>query len=89
MNLLAIIALAVTCLTPGIATWNGFQDTLVPAYFYPGAEWDKMIAAGAGIIIANPGSGPGASYDSNYGLYINKTRKVPIDVSIFLKVGGI
>jgi len=74
--ILLIGALAMTA-----SAWNGVQKTLVPAYFYPGPLWDKMISAGAGMVIANPNSGPGSSYDSNYGNYINKTRKAKIDVS--------
>ena len=73
---------AVFCLAVAAnAAWNGAQKTLVPAYFYPGPLWDQMITAGAGIVIANPNSGPGSSYDSMYGTYINKTRKASIDVS--------
>jgi hypothetical protein len=40
----------------------------VPAYVYPGAEWDRLIAAvpTVGIIVANPADGPGAIVDSTY-----------------------
>jgi len=80
MKYIFFLAMAIS-LSPSLDAWNGYQDTLVPAYFYPGPLWDQMISAGAGIIIANPNSGPGSSYDPSYGTYINKTRKVPIDVS--------
>ncbi len=80
-NILSLICLVI-CHTTIHAAWNGAQKTLVPAYFYPGTYWDNMISTGAGIIIANPNSGPGSSYDSNYNTYINKARNANIDVSI-------
>ena len=80
MKQILFFGLAVCLSSLSIEAWNGFQDTLVPAYFYPGPLWDQMINVGAGIVIANPNSGPGTSFDPTYGLYINKTRKVPIDV---------
>ena len=81
-NFLALSCLAI-CFTPLQAVWNGAQKTLVPAYFYPPSSyWDNMISTGAGIIIANPNSGPGTSFDSNYNTYINKARKANINVSI-------
>ena len=43
-----------------------------------------MISIGAGIIIANPNSGPGDEFDSEYEIYINKARDATIDVSIVL-----
>jgi len=43
-----------------------------------------MITIGAGIIVANPNSGPGTAFDSNYNMYINKARKAGINVSIHL-----
>jgi hypothetical protein len=46
----------------------------------PGALWDQMIQAGAGIIVANPNSGPGSQSDPMYATYIAKARNVPIDV---------
>ncbi len=35
----------------------------VPAYFAPGPEWQRVIAAAptVGMVIINPGSGPGTS----------------------------
>ena len=41
MSLVITFGLAFACFTQSIVAWNGFQDTLVPAYFYPGSEWDK------------------------------------------------
>ena len=41
-----------------------------------------MISIGAGIIIANPNSGPGDEFDSEYEIYINKARDATIDVSM-------
>ncbi|RPK67416.1 Spherulation-specific family 4 [Streptomyces sp. ADI96-02] len=44
------------------------QKVSVPAYFYPGATWDRLIEAGSGVglAIANPDNGPGAGQDSQY-----------------------
>ena len=45
------------------------MNLLVPAYFYPGENWDKLTAAASrvGIVaIANPNSGPGAASDAMY-----------------------
>jgi hypothetical protein len=65
------------------------QVVLVPAYFYPSGNvcggtlgyWDCLVTAAAtypavgagGLIIANPGNGPGSSYDPLYGQAINAT----------------
>jgi len=46
-----------------------------------GEIWDKLISVGAGIVIANPESGPGAAADENYTKYIQKTRDASIAVS--------
>jgi len=46
----------------------GASRMFVPAYVYPGVEWDRLIAAAptVGIIVANPADGPGAIVDSTY-----------------------
>ena len=40
----------------------------VPAYYAPGAEWNRLIAAAptVGMIVFNPASGPGTSTDAAY-----------------------
>lgn len=40
-----------------------------------------MISVGAGIVIANPDSGPGAALDDNYVKYIQKARDAGIAVT--------
>ncbi|MBN2041996.1 MAG: spherulation-specific family 4 protein [Spirochaetes bacterium] len=55
-------------------------NLLVPAYFYPGAEWDRLINKSSGIpgriyIIANPDNGPGLKKDKNYETAIDKFRE--------------
>ena len=37
----------------------------VPAYFYPGADWQRLIAGApvVGMIVFNPASGPGTARD--------------------------
>ena len=46
----------------------GTSRMFVPAYVYPGPEWDRLIAAAptVGIIVANPADGPGAAVDATY-----------------------
>ncbi len=52
------------------------QQSLLPAYFYPGATWQAALstaAAGASIIV-NPSSGPGSTFDPNYAQVIDAAR---------------
>ncbi|HEX2656931.1 MAG TPA: spherulation-specific family 4 protein [Polyangia bacterium] len=46
----------------------GGQRLFVPAYIYPGAEWERIIAAAptVGVVVANPSDGPGAVVDPLY-----------------------
>ncbi len=53
------------------------MNLLVPAYFYPGANWDKLTAAASrvGIVaIANPNNGPGKASDAKYTTAITNLR---------------
>ena len=54
----------------------------VPAYFAPGPQWQRMIAAAptVGMVIINPASGPGASADPGYTQVIAQARAVGIIV---------
>lgn len=52
---------------------------LVPAYIYPeaGGAWDQMTAAASKVpvmAILNPDSGPGTSFDANYGTAVDHLR---------------
>ena len=52
---------------------------IVPAYFYPGVEWDRLSHRAAQIpgrlyAIANPANGPGAAADKNYRAAISTLR---------------
>lgn len=50
---------------------------LVPAYFYPPAEWDGLNFAAPRVpllVIVNPGSGPGVAPDPNYVAAVNNLR---------------
>jgi hypothetical protein len=40
----------------------------IPAYFYPGPQWDRLVAAAptVGMIIFNPANGPGLVADPQY-----------------------
>ena len=54
----------------------------VPAYFAPGPEWQRLIAAAptVGMIIVNPASGPGTSTDPQYTQAIAQARAAGIVV---------
>ena len=54
----------------------------VPAYFAPGPEWQRVIAAAptVGMVIINPASGPGASTDLQYAQVIAQARAAGIIV---------
>ena len=52
------------------------RNILVPAYFYPGADWTRMCATlpvGA-IAVMNPNSGPGTTTDGNYTTAVSACR---------------
>ena len=55
---------------------------VIAAYFYPGALWDRMAAAGRkiGTVIMNPASGPGNAIDQNYVAAVAKVRAAGIRV---------
>jgi len=63
------------------AVFDGIQQTIIPAYMYPGVSWDTMKAQKPAIIIANPSSGPGTFLHSNYKAYISKARNSGSKVS--------
>jgi hypothetical protein len=54
----------------------------VPAYFQPGSDWDRLIAAAptVGMIVFNPNSGPGSSTDAKYTAAIAKAQAAGIIV---------
>src|SRR5882672_2003220 len=54
----------------------------VPAYFAPGPEWQRVIAAAptVGMVIINPASGPGTSTDPQYTQVIAQARAAGIIV---------
>jgi hypothetical protein len=54
----------------------------VPAYFAPGPEWQRVIAAAptVGMVIINPASGPGTSTDPGYAQVIAQARAAGIIV---------
>ncbi len=54
----------------------------VPAYFAPGPDWQRMIAAAptVGMVIINPASGPGTSTDPQYTQVIAQARAAGIIV---------
>ncbi len=60
----------------------GASRMFVPAYVYPGADWDRLIAAAptVGIIVANPADGPGAIVDSTYVDAMARARQVGVMV---------
>jgi Spherulation-specific family 4 len=75
---LAVLGAALTLLVAGTGQADaGTVTALVPAYFYPGSNWD-MLDQAAGIIpveaIMNPASGPGSSVDPNYVTAVNNLQ---------------
>jgi Spherulation-specific family 4 len=54
----------------------------VPAYFYPGPEWERLVAAAptVGMIIFNPASGPGQASDPQYAKAVADAKAVGIVV---------
>jgi hypothetical protein len=61
---------------------SGSVRLAVPAYFAPGPEWQRLIAAAptVGMIIVNPASGPGTSTDPQYTQAIAQARAAGIIV---------
>lgn len=56
---------------------------IVPLYEYPsfaGSGWDDLGALGYGAVIANPASGPGAVYNSDWGREIDSARAAGMKV---------
>jgi|GEM_PF-1971912 len=52
---------------------------MVPAYFYPGSDWDRMAVQAAKMpgqfyAIVNVNSGPGYGYDASYGAAIKELQ---------------
>jgi hypothetical protein len=58
----------------------------VPAYFYPGPQWDRLIAAAptVGMIIFNPASGPGQAADPQYTTAISEAKAAGIVVLAYV-----
>ncbi len=52
----------------------------IPAYFYPDAQWDAVVAAGAkaAVMIVNPDSGAGAAADPVYAEAITRAKNAGI-----------
>ena len=65
---------------PAPASGKSRQSVAVPAYFYPGTDWNAAVAAepGIGIMVANVNSGPGTSVDPNYATAISRARSAGI-----------
>jgi len=56
---------------------------IVPLYFYPGSEWDTVIAYASKVnilAIINPDSGPIVPVDSTYAQYMNKLKSAGIEM---------
>jgi len=60
----------------------GTVRVAVPAYFYPGADWQRLIAGApvVGMIVFNPASGPGTARDPNYTDAIAQAKAAGITV---------
>jgi len=56
---------------------------IVPLYFYPGSEWDTVIAYASKVnilAIINPDSGPVVPVDSSYKTYMSKMKAAGIEL---------
>ena len=64
----------------GGAVRRGSVRLVVPAYYTPGADWQRIIAASdvVGMIIFNPNNGPGVTTDPAYMSAIAKARAAGI-----------
>lgn len=62
----------------------------VPSYFWPGADWDRMIAAKPALVVINPDSGPGDSVSLDYREAVKQcaAAKVPVLGYIATTWGG-
>ncbi len=51
-------------------------QSILPAYFYPGATWQTALATAtsSSTIVVNPDSGPGSSFDPQYAQVIREAR---------------
>jgi Spherulation-specific family 4 len=60
--------MADTRLTASTASQSCPLQSILPAYFYPGASWQTALATAtsSSTIIVNPSSGPGTSPDPKY-----------------------
>src|SRR5688572_12572672 len=58
------------------------QQTIIPAYFYPGPLWDQAIAAGPTVstMIMNPASGPGSARNIDYVNVVTRAQAAGINV---------
>ncbi|MET9670278.1 spherulation-specific family 4 protein [Streptomyces sp. NPDC006475] len=65
------------------------QKVSVPAYFYPGAHWDRLIDSGEaiGMAVANPASGPGSDADEQYTATMRKADSAGVDVIGYVPTG--
>jgi len=52
------------------------ETPLLPAYFYPGAQWDSALASttSSSTIVVNPDSGPGSAYNAAYAVVVASAR---------------
>ncbi len=52
------------------------QQSILPAYFYPGPTWQAALASAtsSSTIVVNPESGPGSSFDPQYAQVISAAR---------------
>src|ERR1700722_6698858 len=52
------------------------EQSILPAYFYPGASWQAALASAtsSSTIGVSPDSGPGSSFDSNYEVVVSAAR---------------
>lgn len=68
----ALIVASAVSFAPSPASAAGTLRIAVPAYYWTSGTWARVAATSeADLVVANPSSGPGGAFDSNYASLIN------------------
>ncbi|KAI9343930.1 Spherulation-specific family 4 [Obelidium mucronatum] len=65
---------------------NG-SSLFVPAYFYPGPLWDKVIHSKPAFVVMNPDNGPGAQPDPNFVKTVAQAQEAGIKILGYIATG--
>ena len=83
--LIVALTLALTVAFSGLTGWgwhraeaapSALPSVAVPAYFWPGPEWETLLRAGSEVkyVILNPDSGPGAQSNADFVGVVDRAR---------------